>query len=153
MEFNANKSIYLQIADAICEKILSGEFKSEDRILSVREYGAEIGVNPNTVMRSYEKLTNDGIIYNKRGIGYFVSPDAREKVLSTLRREFFDTEWPSILRKMHLLGITLSDLRSPNFSERYENFTSALAVIRCSQLVGGDKDMVKVFKYSGLNLV
>ena len=52
MEFNANKSIYLQIADAICEKILSGEFKSEDRILSVREYGAEIGVNPNTVMRS-----------------------------------------------------------------------------------------------------
>lgn len=110
MEFNANKSIYLQIADAICEKILSGEFKSEDRILSVREYGAEIGVNPNTVMRSYEKLTNDGIIYNKRGIGYFVSPDASEKVLSTLRREFFDIEWPSILRKMHLLGITLSDL-------------------------------------------
>ena len=36
MEFNANKSIYLQIADAICEKILSGELKSEDRILSVR---------------------------------------------------------------------------------------------------------------------
>ena len=111
MEFNANKSIYLQIADAICEKILSGEFKSEDRILSVREYGAEIGVNPNTVMRSYEKLTNDGIIYNKRGIGYFVSPDAREKVLSTLRREFLGTELRSSLLKVELLGITRSGLQ------------------------------------------
>ena len=44
MEFNANKSIYLQIADAICEKILSEELKGEERIPSVREYGAEIGV-------------------------------------------------------------------------------------------------------------
>ena len=32
-------------------------------------------------MRSYERLTNDGIIYNKRGLGYFIAPDARDKVL------------------------------------------------------------------------
>lgn len=110
MEFNANKSIYLQIADAICEKILSEELKGEERIPSVREYGAEIGVNPNTVMRSYEKLTTDGIIYNKRGIGYFVSSDAHGKVLSSLQREFFETEWPAVLRKMKLLEISISDL-------------------------------------------
>ena len=70
MEFDSNKAIYLQICDAICERILSKEFGADERIPSVREYGAEIGVNPNTVMRSYEKLTADGIIYNKRGIGY-----------------------------------------------------------------------------------
>ena len=72
MEFNQNKPIYLQIADGISEKILSGELKEGDRILSVRELGGELGVNPNTAMRSYEKLTMDGIIYNQRGIGYFV---------------------------------------------------------------------------------
>ena len=110
MEFNANKSIYLQIADAICEKILSEELKGEERIPSVREYGAEIGVNPNTVMRSYEKLSTDGIIYNKRGIGYFVSSDAHGKVLSSLQREFFENEWPAVLRKMKLLEISISDL-------------------------------------------
>ncbi len=110
MEFNANKSIYLQIAEAVCEKILSGALNGEDRIPSVREYGAEIGVNPNTVMRSYEKLTSDGVIYNKRGIGYFVTPDAHGKVLTSLRREFLETEWPSVLRKMKLLEINLSDL-------------------------------------------
>ena len=48
MEFNQNKPIYLQIADGINEKILSGELKEGDRILSVRELGGELGVNPNT---------------------------------------------------------------------------------------------------------
>ena len=73
MNFNTEKPIYLQIVDVISDRILSGELKGGDRIPSVREYGADIGVNPNTMMRSYEKLTADGIIYNKRGIGYFVS--------------------------------------------------------------------------------
>lgn len=105
MEFNSNKSIYLQICDNICEKILSGELQPEARIPSVREYGAEIGVNPNTVMRSYEKLTGEGIIYNKRGIGYFISPDALETVLATQRKDFLENELPQILRRMKLLGI------------------------------------------------
>ena len=83
MEFNSNKSIYLQICDAICEQILSGRLGPDERIPSVREYGAEIGVNPNTIMRSYEKLTADGIIYNKRGIGYFISIEDYSSVIVT----------------------------------------------------------------------
>ena len=109
MEFNDNKSIYLQICDAICERILSGSLKPDERIPSVREYGAEIGVNPNTVMRSYEKLTNEGIIYNKRGIGYFISPDAHEVVMNAQKREFIDNELPQILKRMRLLGIDPKD--------------------------------------------
>ena len=110
MEFNGNRSIYLQICDAICEQILSGTLRPDERIPSVREYGAEIGVNPNTIMRSYEKLTADGIIYNKRGIGYFISPDALETVLEAQRKEFMEEELPQILRRMKLLGIDPSVL-------------------------------------------
>jgi DNA-binding transcriptional regulator YhcF (GntR family) len=110
MEFNSNRSIYLQICDSICEKVLSGELKQDDRILSVREYGAEIGVNPNTIMRSYEKLTNEGIIYNKRGIGYFISSEAKEKILESQRKEFIENELPLIKRKMELLGLKKEDL-------------------------------------------
>ena len=110
MEFNSNKSIYLQICDAICEQILSGTLRPDERIPSVREYGADIGVNPNTIMRSYEKLTADGIIYNKRGIGYFISPDALETVLEAQRKEFMEEELPHILRRMKLLGIDPSVL-------------------------------------------
>jgi DNA-binding transcriptional regulator YhcF (GntR family) len=112
MEFNGNKSIYLQICDAICEQILSGELRPDERIPSVREYGADIGVNPNTIMRSYEKLTNEGIIYNKRGIGYFISPDAREMVLEAQRMEFITDELPQIIRRAALLELDLISLLS-----------------------------------------
>ena len=105
MEFNPNKAIYLQIKDSICERILSGELKPEDRIPSVRDYGAAIGVNPNTVMRTYEKLTAEGVIYNKRGIGYFIAEDAKEIVLESSRKEFLEKELPVVIRKMELLGL------------------------------------------------
>lgn len=110
MEFNSNKSIYLQICDNICEKILSGELQPEARIPSVREYGADIGVNPNTVMRSYEKLTNEGIIFNRRGIGYFISLDAQKTVLEAQRQDFIENELPQILKRMKLLGIDPKDV-------------------------------------------
>lgn len=111
MEFNSNKSIYLQICDTICEQILTGELEADARIPSVREYGSNIGVNPNTVMRSYEKLTTDGIIYNKRGIGYFICPDAKETVLQAQRKEFVENEVPAFLKRMELLGITLEEIK------------------------------------------
>ena len=108
MDFHSDKPIYLQIADALSESILSGTLKAEERIPSVREYGGQIGVNPNTVMRTYEKLTDDGIIYNKRGIGYFVSADAREKILEAQKADFLAKEVPAIRRKMELLGLDAS---------------------------------------------
>ena len=104
MEFDGNKPIYLQIVDAICDNILDGTLKPDGRILSVREYGAQLGVNPNTIMRSYEKLTTDEIIYNKRGLGYFISPDARDKVLAIRRAQFLEESVPKIRRQMALLG-------------------------------------------------
>ena len=110
MEFNQNKPIYLQIADGISEKILSGELKEGDRILSVRELGGELGVNPNTAMRSYEKLTTDGIIYNQRGIGYFVADGAKTIALEKMRTDFIENEVPLIKRKMELLQLKASDL-------------------------------------------
>ena len=105
MEFRDNKPIYLQIGDVICEKIRAGELRAGDRLMSVREYGALIGVNPNTMMRTYEKLTDDGVIYNKRGIGYFVCPDARKTVLANERKSFMENELPAILKRIQLLEI------------------------------------------------
>ena len=109
MEFNQNKPIYLQIADGILEKILSSELKEGDRILSVRELRAELGVHPNTVMRSYEKLTLDGIIYNQRGIGYFVADGARSVALEKMRADFLENELPQILRRLELLELDPKD--------------------------------------------
>ncbi len=110
MEFNAHKPIYLQICDQLYGRILSGELKADDRLLSVRDLGIELGVNPNTIMRSYETMTASGIIYNKRGIGYFVAENAKDLVLSQMRDEFLEKELPEVIKKMKLLGIGLDEI-------------------------------------------
>ena len=110
MDFNQNKPIYLQIADSICEKILKGEHLPDERILSVRELGISLGVNPNTIARVYEHLQGMEIIYNKRGIGYFVSAHAPERILQMQRDEFLKNELPAMVKKMKLLGVSLEEL-------------------------------------------
>ena len=110
MEFNAHKPIYLQICDQLYGQILSGELKADDRLLSVRELGIQLGVNPNTIMRSYETMQAAGIIYNKRGIGYFVAENAKELVLNEMRNQFLNDELPQVIKKMKLLGIGIDEI-------------------------------------------
>ena len=109
MEFDANKPIYIQIADNLCERVLSGEFKPGSRIPSVREWGATIGVNPNTVARSYELLTDRKVIFNQRGIGFFVAGDAIDLIRESERRKFLDEELPIFRNRAALLGINLKE--------------------------------------------
>ena len=67
MKFKESKSIYLQIADRIMDEILRMVYPEEGRVPSVREYAAMVEVNANTVVRSYDYLQGQEIIYNKRG--------------------------------------------------------------------------------------
>ncbi len=110
MSFEDNsKPIYLQIADSLCDRILSGELGEEEKIPSVREYAADIGVNPNTVVRAYDILSTNGIIFQKRGIGYFISDGAKDKVKDALKKKFFAEILPGIRKTMSLLGIKPSE--------------------------------------------
>lgn len=110
MEFDSNKPIYLQIADSICNRILQGELKGEDRIPSVREFGAQIGVNPNTVARTYETLTDQGVIYNKRGIGFFVTENAAQNIRKDAKDKFLKEELPQFAEKARLLDISKDEI-------------------------------------------
>ncbi|PKO95859.1 MAG: GntR family transcriptional regulator [Bacteroidetes bacterium HGW-Bacteroidetes-7] len=110
MDFNEHKPIYLQISDNICEKILTEEWPADERIPSVRELGSNLGVNPNTIMRTYEHLENLNIISNKRGVGFFVENDAKSKIVKIQRDQFLKEELPLIIKKMSLLGIQPSDV-------------------------------------------
>lgn len=111
MNFKENKSIYLQIADQLLENILSKELEGGDRISSVREMAAHTQVNPNTIMRSYNYLQEKSIIFNKRGIGYFIAVDALDKTRAMKKQEFIDQQLPQLFKMMELLDISLSDLK------------------------------------------
>ena len=108
MQFSEDKPIWRQIYELIAMRILSGEWMESERIVSVRELAAEVGVNPNTVMRSYEKLDADGIIFNRRGIGYFVADGAKEHIKQLERQKFIDEELPKLRERLALLGLTIN---------------------------------------------
>jgi DNA-binding transcriptional regulator YhcF (GntR family) len=110
MEFSQPKGIYQQIADQIRDRILAGEWRGGERIPSVRELATNIGVNPNTVNKSYQALLDREIIENQRGIGYFVALDARQRILDEMKAEFVRDELPRLFQRMSVLGMTLDDL-------------------------------------------
>lgn len=112
MEFKKNQTIYMQIADFVKENILQGQWPAGEKIASVREMAANIQVNPNTVMRTYTLLQDEGIITNKRGIGYFVSVDAETKIRDNQKAIFLQEDVPEFFRKMRLLNIELSELET-----------------------------------------
>ena len=111
MEFRKQKPIYLQIAERLMEQVLAGQLAVDDRMPSVRDVAASMGVNPNTVMRTFDYLQSEEIIFNRRGVGYFVAPDAKERIMALQRKEFLEEELPIIRQKMQLLGISFDELK------------------------------------------
>ena len=116
MTFTNDKAIYIQMADRLCDEILAGTYQDDDRIPSVREYAVLLQVNTNTAVKAYDQLARDGIIYNKRGLGYFVTQGARKEIRKARKREFMKETLPELFRQMRLLEITLEDV-----AKAYEN--------------------------------
>lgn len=110
MTFNNDKAIYIQMADRLCDDILAGTYSDDDRVPSVREYAVSLEVNTNTAVKAYDQLARDGIIYNRRGLGYFVTPGARDSIMQARRKAFLDTTLPSLFHDMRLLGIGIDDI-------------------------------------------
>lgn len=110
MEFSQPKGIYQQIADQMRDRILQGEWMEGERIPSIRELAVEIGVNPNTVTKSYQTLTEQDVIENQRGRGYFVAGGAKKKILADMREEFIKDDLPRLVRTMQLLEFSADEL-------------------------------------------
>ena len=110
MNFKENNAIYIQIAEQICDMILLGEYREDERIPSVREYAAIVEVNFNTVMRSFEYLQSSGIIYNKRGIGYFVAIGACGKIHSIRKEYFLNNEINDFFKQIYMLDIPIREI-------------------------------------------
>lgn len=122
MEFTDNEAIYLQIASYAGEQVLRQQWPPDQKIPSVRELAAELQVNPNTVMRTYELLQSQGVVYNRRGLGLFVAPAGAAQVRAHRRERFLQHELPAFFNTISLLDISLAEL-----AQRYEAFKTAQA--------------------------
>lgn len=117
MEFKDKSAIYLQIADYICEQILLHKWPPGERIPSVRDLAVTLEVNPNTAMRTFDFLQQKNIIFNKRGIGYFVAEDAISHITGIQKERFLENDLPQFFRTLYLLNISMEEIE-----KRYESF-------------------------------
>ena len=110
MDFTDNKPIYLQMADRLMDDIAADIYISEARIPSVREYAMKLGVNTNTAMKAYDELSRMNIIYNKRGLGYFVTNGAKDEIIHQRKQEFFDVTLRQLYHEMSLLNLSVEEV-------------------------------------------
>lgn len=110
MDFNSNKPIYRQIIDFSFNNILSGEWGEGERIPSVRELAGKLAVNSHTVLKAMEYLQQRDIIYQRRGMGFYLHDDARRKVNDDRRNNFFNETLPQLFKEMERLGISMEEI-------------------------------------------
>lgn len=109
-EWNDNQPIYQQLRAAVLHRILTGSLLEGDAVPSVRQVAAEGRINPLTVTKAYQLLTDEGLLEKRRGLGLFVVEGARARAMASEREAFLSDEWPRIRARIDALGIDLSSL-------------------------------------------
>jgi GntR family transcriptional regulator len=119
-EWSDNQPLYRQLRDLIVAMILDGDLKDGDPLPIVRNVAAEFRVNPLTVLKSYQKLVDDGLVESRRGRGMFVNPGARKLLLKLEREKFLGEEWPRVYDTILRLGLSAEDLLNNKPHESFE---------------------------------
>ena len=114
-----NRPIYIRLADQICDRILLEEYHPMERIPSVREYAVSQQVNPATAARAFETLERQGVIFNKRGLGFFVSENAPETIRKIRLETLLGEESELFFSRLAVLEVSPEQLR-----EMYSDFLS-----------------------------
>jgi len=122
VNFKPNYSIYLQVADFVCEKVLTGAWNDGDKLPAVKDLAVLTAVNPNTVIKALTWLQDNEILSTQRGVGYFLTDGAAAKTLALKRREFIEDDLPDVFASMQLLGVDL-----PELEVLYQNYRKQAA--------------------------
>ena len=111
-EWNDREPIYRQIRDRMVAMILDGVLKEGDPLPSVRTVAAEYRINPITVLKAYQELTNEGLVETRRGLGMFINDGARDLLMEGEREKFLREEWPRVHANIQRLGLSAEELLS-----------------------------------------
>ena len=109
-EWNDSQPIYRQIRDRVVAMILDGVLKEGDPLPSVRTVAAEYRVNPLTVLKGYQQLSDEQLVETKRGRGMFINAGAHALLLQSERQKFLSEEWPKVSATIQRLGLTPQEL-------------------------------------------
>ncbi|MFT9077451.1 GntR family transcriptional regulator [Ethanoligenens sp.] len=110
LNFDNEKSIYLQIAESIEDDILRDALQEEEQLPSTNQLATLLQINPATAGKGINLLVEEGIVYKKRGIGMFVATGAREKLRAKRKNAFYQTYIVTLLHEAKNLGLTHAEL-------------------------------------------
>lgn len=108
--FDDGSPIYVQIANGIKNDVLSGALKEDEQVMSTNQYAAFYRINPATAAKGFAQLVDEGVLYKKRGIGMFVSPDARARLRRERRERFFTDVVDPMLAEAHRVGVSVEEI-------------------------------------------
>ena len=100
--FRSDLPIYTQLVGQLEQDIASGAMPPGERLPSVRDLAAELGVNPNTVQRALQELEREGLVFTQRTSGRFVTEDVRR--IDEAKRAFAAEHIRVFLEGMGKLG-------------------------------------------------
>jgi GntR family transcriptional regulator len=102
--------IYRQLADRLAGQLLDGDPAEGQAMPSVRALASRYVLNPLTVGRALQALSDEGLLENRRGLGLYVLPGAAERLRALERQRFLNTEWPPLRQRLQRLGLTPEQL-------------------------------------------
>lgn len=108
--FDDRSPIYRQLADRIKADVLAGALKADEQVMSTNQYAAFYRINPATAAKAFQQLVDEGVLYKRRGIGMFVSPQARERLRAQRRAGFFADVVDPMVAEARAIGIPLGDV-------------------------------------------
>lgn len=109
-KWDESQPIYRQLRDRVVAMVLEGTLKEGEALPSVRQVATEYRLNPLTVLKAYQQLSDEGLVEKRRGLGMFVAPGASSALLKDERERFLATDWPRIHATIQRLGLSAGEL-------------------------------------------
>jgi DNA-binding transcriptional regulator YhcF (GntR family) len=110
LDFDNEKSIYLQIAESIEDDIIKGNIGEETQIPSTNQMDVIYRINPATAGKGINLLVDRGILYKKRGIGMFVTTGARKIIQDDRKSNFYERFIKALLEEAGNLDIKTEEI-------------------------------------------
>ncbi len=100
---DGTKPLYVQISQWLETEILSGNIQKDEKIYSQYQLAEMFNINPATAAKGLNILADEGILYKRRGLGMFVSPRAKEKILKKRKNDTLrQLVWELVTESEHL---------------------------------------------------
>ena len=110
LNLSDQSSIYLQIAQMVEDNILRNIYCEEEQVPSTNELARIYNINPATAAKGLNLLVAEGVLYKRRGVGMFVSPDGVKLVQSKRKTAFYNHFMRSLVKESRTLGLTNEEL-------------------------------------------